>query len=497
MFGQRHLQGYLVTKVNPRNKNGFSLKAVKEMFGTKSHFEPRQGTHDQAAAYANKVDTRIAGPWTLGEWVSNEEKQAGLGQRTKKSTLTDVKDAIDAGATDADLWSAHTSSMLRYAGAFDKYRLVMSEAKDRDQPKVVVLWGPPGTGKSHKAREICKNNGGGHWFTCGNGDNAWWDGYDPIRHPVVVIDDFKGGIRYTTLLRMLDKYPLQVETKGSTRRFTPKIIVITSNSPPNQWYFQNQQDANHDSSALLRRLEGAHGAVIEMKDKYVEPELDEPDLKDVLDLLVDGTLVPRDEIAVRKEYLDDVTPSESRAAVAAALVDLTTDEELSESEPDVGDELQWAHGRVNMITLDEARGMKFVNQDDFDRDFADDYRGSTTSRVAGDDDDGDVDSDKDVDDKRQHPTPPPEQEAMPWIDEVERDEYDAANAHEAELIRKRLNRHAAMTKASTPVAIARPLAVAGRFKKLGPQPVQSILTRATASRKRRLEDDTVLVSDDV
>lgn len=490
MFGQRHLQGYLVTKANPHSKKGYSLKWCKEAFGTKAHFEPRAATHEQAVAYANKLDTRIDGPWTLGAWMSQEENHAGIGQRTKKSTLTDVKDDIDAGLTDVELWDRHTSSMLRYANAFDKYRLVMSEAKDRDQPKVVVFWGPPGTGKSHKAKEIVKNNGGGHWWRSGNGDNDWWDGYDPIRHPVVVLDDFKGGIKYTTLLRMCDKYPLQVETKGSTRRFTPKIIVITSNLPPNQWYFQNQQDANHDSSALLRRLEGAHGAVIEMKEKYVEPELDEPDLADVLDLLVDGTLIPRD-VAVRQEFLADVKPDESRAAVAAALVDLTTDEELSESEADVGDELAWRHGRVNTITLDEARGMKFVNQEDFDRDFSDDYRGTTTSRLGGDDDDGDVDEDEDVDDKRQHPTPP--EEEVPWIDEVERDDYEAAN------IRNRLRRAQAMTKAVEALAIAKPLAVAGRFKKLGPEPVQSVLTRATSatSRKRRLEDDTVLVSDEL
>lgn len=481
-----------MTKVNPRNKNGFTLKWLKEAFGTKSHFEVRRGTHEQAVAYANKVDSRIDGPWTVGEWVSNEEKQAGLGQRTKKSTLTDVKDDIDSGVPEIELWNRHTSSMLRYAGAFDRYRLAKLDADDRPQPKVVVLWGPPGTGKSHRARAICQANGGGHWWRAGNADNDWWDGYDPINHPVVVLDDFNGNIKYKTLLRMCDKYPLQVETKGSTKRFVPKIIVITSNAPPNEWYFKNQSDTNHDSSALLRRLQGAHGAVIEMKEKYVEPECDEPDLADVIDLLEDGTLIPRD-VAVRKEYLDDVAPAESRAAVAAALVDLQTDEELSESEADVGDELAWAHGRVNTITLDEARGMKFVNQEDFDRDFEDDYRGTTTSRLGGDDDDGDVDDDDDVDDKRQHPTPPDTVEEVPWIDEVERDDYEAA------VMRNRLRRAHAMTKQATPLAVAKPLAVAGRFKKLGSEPVQAVLTRATSatSRKRRLEDDTVLVSDEL
>lgn len=479
-FGTRHLQGYLVTRVNPRNKNGFAMKWIKEAFGTKGHFEPRIGTHEQAVAYSNKSDTRVAGPWTVGEFKSIDEHRAEAGERIKKSTLTDVKDDIDAGFTDAELWSRHTSSMLRYANAFDKYRLVISEAQPRDQPKVVVFWGPPGTGKSHKAREVCENNGGGHWFQSGNGDNAWWDGYDPVRHPVVVLDDFKGGIKYTTLLRMLDKYPLNVETKGSTRRFSPKIIVITSNSPPNQWYFQNQQDANHDSSALLRRLEGAHGAVVEMKEKYVEPELDEPDLKDVLDLLVNGTLIPRD-VAVRKEYLDDVKPSESRAATAAAIVDLTGDDDDgdgSEYNKYARVSAAW-DARIKTITLDEARGMQFENQEDFDRDFADDYAGRTTSDLGGDDDDGD--DNQDVVSKRQHPTPPAEE--VPWIDEVERDDYEAA------VVRNRLHRRNAMASADETLIYTKPVQTRSGFKKLGgPIPVQTTLSLASTApaKKRRL-----------
>jgi len=489
-FGTRHLQGYLVTKVNPRNKNGFTLKWVKDAFGTKSHFEVRRGTHDQAVAYANKTDSRVAGPWTVGEWVSNEEKQEGLGQRTKKATLTDVKADIDAGCTDAELWARHTSSMLRYANAFDKYRLVMSESRERDQPKVVVFWGPPGTGKSHKAKEICANNGGGHWFQSGNGDNAWWDGYDPVRHPVVVLDDFKGGIKYTTLLRMLDKYPLNVETKGSTRRFTPKIIVITSNTPPNQWYFQNQQDANHDSSALLRRLEGAHGAVIEMKDKYVEPELDEPDLKDVIDLLVDGTLVPR-EVAVRSEYLSDVGASESRAAVAAALVDLTTSEELEESERTL------LPGHYYNLACAECDGDGECGSCD-GACFCVCHMGTRSEPSAaerrqafrleaGDDDSHlseELESAIPVPRVGALSPPPTESEVVRHLAQAHDGDVSDGDFSDRVVATSSLKRRNAMTSVTTPLSFAAPPQRAGQFKKVGPEPIQSQLVK-----KRRVSDD--------
>jgi len=494
--GTRHLQGYFVTKENPKNKNGFTGKWVAMNLSNKMYQAPRQGTHEQAVAYANKSDTRVAGPWTLGEWVPNETKQKAIGQRRVKSTLTDVKAAIDAGATDRELYRDHFGSMLRYKGAFDNYRLAMVE-DDRPQPKVLVLWGPPGTGKSHTAKRICDNNGGGHWWRAGNGTNDWWDGYDPARHPVVVLDDFKGGIRYTTLLRMLDKYPMQVEVKTSTKQFIPKIVVITSNQPPNQWYFQTPADANHDSSALLRRLSGEHGAVVEMKTKYVEPVARRaPDLETQLDALIDGTLVPRG-IAVRQEYLADVKPHESRAAVAAAVVDLTTDEQLEDSDVDeyrterLAEE---AHDRLYDLARDERDSADFVD-DDFGTDDEEFVHSDgepcigALPRPQSNDDDGE---DDDVDDKRQHPTPPEQSEEVPWIDEVERDDYEMA------VYNNRLRRAMAMTKQSTPLTIAKPLAVAGRFKKLGPQPVQSVLQRtptvatsatSSTSRKRRLVDD--------
>lgn len=514
VFGQRHLQGYLVTKVNPRNKNGYTLKWCKEAFGSKAHFEPRNGTHDQAVAYSNKVDTRIDGPWTAGEFVSLEAHQERAGERIKKTTLTDVKDDIDSGMPEIELWQRHTSSMLRYAQAFDRYRLAKLDASERPQPKVVVLWGPPGTGKSHRARAICENNGGGHWFQSGNGDNSWWDGYDPVNHPVVVLDDFKGGVKYTTLLRMLDKYPLQVETKGSTKRFVPKIIVITSNSPPEDWYFKvgtkNAQGseytgAGENSSALMRRLQGAHGAVIEMKDVYTEPELDEPDLKDVIDLLEDGTLIPRD-IAVRQEFLADVSNAESAAATREALeegrrnaIDLTCDEELEQDEAEEDaiaryhyeDHCHDFHDDESCDgTCDAAQEARYEG---------DDYEQYTLGdgRDAGEDDGGGGDDD-DVDDKRQHPTPPPELAAkaeVPWIDEVERDAYIAADA--ARQLRRTRSMHADKDVATPPsLKFQRVPDAPGRVKKIGTAAVQTVLAAGTTastsdagSRKRRLEDN--------
>ena len=42
------------------------------------------------------------------------------------------------------------------------------------------------------------------------------------------------------MLRLLDRYPCQVETKGGSINFAPKKIIILSNKAPEDWYDKNK-----------------------------------------------------------------------------------------------------------------------------------------------------------------------------------------------------------------------------------------------------------------
>jgi len=50
------------------------------------------------------------------------------------------------------------------------------------------------------------------------------------------MDDFYGWLPFDQLLRLCDKYPLMVETKGSQSHFFATTICITSNTLPSTWY---------------------------------------------------------------------------------------------------------------------------------------------------------------------------------------------------------------------------------------------------------------------
>jgi len=67
----------------------------------------------------------------------------------------------------------------------------------------------------------------------------------------IVIDEFRGGIDISHLLRWLDRYPVRVEIKGSSRPLVGEKIWITSNLEPAWWYPDCDQQTK---DALMRRL---------------------------------------------------------------------------------------------------------------------------------------------------------------------------------------------------------------------------------------------------
>jgi len=129
------------------------------------------------------------------------------------------------------------------------YRTLRTIASDHDKPVGIertchVFWGSTGTGKSRRA-----------WDEAGMGAyskdprSKFWCGYQGESN--IVIDEFRGGIDIAHILRWLDRYPVRVEIKGSSRPLNGAIFWITSNLNPLDWY----PDADlATKEALLRRL---------------------------------------------------------------------------------------------------------------------------------------------------------------------------------------------------------------------------------------------------
>lgn len=221
--GRLHLQGY-VEFVGRR-----TLQAAKTCLTGEPHLERRRGTAAEASAYCKKPDSRVEGPWEVGAPVEQGERR----------DLEVCKDLIRSGAPEVQIADEHFDAWCRHYRAFARYRLLLySRLPERPPPVVAVFQGPSGCGKSRLAREEAGAGGEPYYFLsrngAGRGAPVYWDGYDGEKH--VVIDEYYGWIPFTFLLRLLDRYPVAVNQRGSQVGFSATHIWFTSNHPYHTWY---------------------------------------------------------------------------------------------------------------------------------------------------------------------------------------------------------------------------------------------------------------------
>ena len=140
-----HIQGYFVLLRKMR------LTALKKLLPT-AHFEIRKGSHLEAKAYCTKPDSRQDGPYEYGEEPKSEQG--------KRSDLLKLKADIDAGKTYEEIADDNFGNWLRYEKGIRSYRNLKTKDRKYEQgekPKIIIYWGPSGTGKSSRAMKEFPN----------------------------------------------------------------------------------------------------------------------------------------------------------------------------------------------------------------------------------------------------------------------------------------------------------------------------------------------------
>lgn len=224
---------YIHWQVLVHFKRKLRLRGVKSIFGHDVHAEPSRS--DAAREYVWKENTRVDGTqFELGNIPmrrSNAEDWEHVRENAKRGRLDDIP---------ADLYCRMYSNFKRIA--------VDHMAPIGIEREITVYWGRTGTGKSRRA-----------WDEAGidaypkDPRSKFWDGYRNQQH--VVIDEFRGNIDISHVLRWFDRYPVIVEVKGSSVVLTAKKIWITSNIDPRNWYPELDDETK---AALLRRLSITH-----------------------------------------------------------------------------------------------------------------------------------------------------------------------------------------------------------------------------------------------
>lgn len=240
--GTEHIQGYVYLEAKQR------MSWLKNNISDRAHWEPRKGTHEQALAYSTKEDTRK--PGTEPTLVGNPPSQ---GKRNDLIALQEDLDSPDI--TLSEVATNHFSNFIRYHKGIEKYR-ALKASKRSWLTYTTVYYGDSGTGKSYRA--AFEAGPDAYYLPAPNSSSGavWWDGYTGQEN--VVIDEFYGWIAHSFMLRICDRLPLTVQTKGGNVPFLAKRLWITSNKHPLEWWPRT------GLGAMERRLSGDMGTMIKM-----------------------------------------------------------------------------------------------------------------------------------------------------------------------------------------------------------------------------------------
>lgn len=222
---RKHYQGYI------SYKNGKTFKQTKKWFGLdKIHLEIAKADDFKNQAYCEKEGNLIL---EIGEPINQ-------GKRSDIRTAVDI--VKETSSISKVLDQVYNYQAVRHAELYLKYK-----EKKRPVAPIQVIWIHGSSGKG-KTRKVYDDNKDEDIFTPVS--YKWWEGYDG--HKIVLIDDYrKDFCKYHELIKLLDIYPLRVETKGGSRQlqFT-KIYITSCYSPSEMW---GHRDGETDGYIQLER----------------------------------------------------------------------------------------------------------------------------------------------------------------------------------------------------------------------------------------------------
>ena len=228
--GRLHIQGAVVFSRTMR------MKSVKRALGDQSaHLEPMRGRWDQQD-YCLKD----------GDIIRSEDNA----QQGKRMDLLEFRESIKRKPNEnlLDMPEEKLQRVAQYPRLYDRLKFAALQRQSRPFRKVEVhvRWGEAGTGKTKKPYEE-----GAYVF--GDYENGWWDGYEG--EPIILFDDFYGGIKWGTFLTLLDGYQVRLNVKGTHTWSQWTKVYITSNKHPRDWYAKAPGDGKWGlCDELARRI---------------------------------------------------------------------------------------------------------------------------------------------------------------------------------------------------------------------------------------------------
>lgn len=214
--GRFHFQGAV------HYKSAQAMSRLKNDFGETGHYEIMRGTPKQSETYCSKDNTHIAGLWTTGV----------LPHQGKRNDWESAKSDAQAGKTQSEIVLAYPHLAPAVRGITALIEATLPPPPISRTVTVFYLWGPTGTGKTHRALmtypdaylirgPLLQGKSFDQYF---KEETLVLDEWDPMEWPLTVLNS------------LLDKWkcPLQCRYANKYARWTR--VIITSNHNPDHCY---------------------------------------------------------------------------------------------------------------------------------------------------------------------------------------------------------------------------------------------------------------------
>lgn len=228
------------------------FSAVKRCFPT-MHIEPTAGNKKQAEDYINKRGKfEEKGEEILYKLEVGEIK----GKQGKRSDVDEIQKMLEDGLTPRQIISSH----FKYVRMESYIKRAFYRRRSDETPVVrpiKVYWhvGESGTGKSYIVQKMAEQYGEDNVFFYSDYGKGGLDSYCAEKY--LIMDEYKGQLRFADLLSMLDPYKREFPSRYVNGVMLWNEVHITSVYPPETVYKKTvDTDERYIDSdkQLLRRL---------------------------------------------------------------------------------------------------------------------------------------------------------------------------------------------------------------------------------------------------
>lgn len=262
--GRLHLQGFMIlfekTKKSVLCKN-FPMVNLRLRYA--------QSTNQAAADYCKKADSATG----KHKYEGGEFEEDAQG---KRNDLAVVMEAIKDGANLKAIAGNFGATFIKYHAGIGHAHRLLNAPKERDAPAVLLVYGPPGCGKTEMVKQIMRSLGDDgtldHVYIPETNNSARLSFEEYAGQQIIWLDEFAGkeALDVRSLLLLTDRGMTKLPGRQHCRNAEHTHVFITANEPPETWgYAPVHVDALCRRVRLEVKADYDKWEIIDNKSEYV------------------------------------------------------------------------------------------------------------------------------------------------------------------------------------------------------------------------------------